>query len=281
MHFRQFDLDSLDPVLHLAGATGEAVNVNELRRGARSGLGLTAAARRGLLIHAQQALVGRAQPIPLAPEEAERLGRRGALVLDVRSPEAFGERHVPGSLHVGLSGQFVTWAALLLPPVGRGVVLMADSLGAVDKAVLRLGQVGIEDVRGYVAGGIEAWEDAGLEVESVPQLSVGALHEQLSEGSDFLVLDVRRVEEYEAGHIAGSLHVPLAELGEELGALDPRRSIAAVCTGGYRSSTATSVLARHGFPKLFNVAGGMAAWTRAGYPLARLPVPHCAMRWAG
>ncbi|HEX2572514.1 MAG TPA: rhodanese-like domain-containing protein [Polyangia bacterium] len=279
MHLKQFDLDSLDPVLHLAGAAGAA---SDLRCGRRAGVGLTAAARSGLLIDAWNEEASWTKPAALAPGEASWLLRRGALVLDVRSPEAFGQGHVGGSLHVSLNGQFVIWAALLVPPpTGVGVVLMADSLQAVDKAVLRLGQVGIEDVRGYVAGGIEAWEDAGLEVESLPQLSVGALYEQLQEGSDFFVLDVRRAEEYEAGHIEGSLHVPLMELGERLGRLDPRRPIAAVCARGYQSSTAISLLARHGFPKLFNVAGGMMGWAGAGYPLVRQAVPHCTMKLAG
>ena len=62
-----------------------------------------------------------ALPAALSPAEVEARARAGATILDVRSAAAFGTAHVPGSLHVGLGGQFASWSGTLLPAEG-GVV---------------------------------------------------------------------------------------------------------------------------------------------------------------
>jgi len=76
---------------------------------------------------------------------------------------------------------------------------------------------------------------------------------------------VRRPPEYQSGHIERAVSVPLGELAKRAGSLDPSRPLAVICASGYRSSTATSLLERLGFPRATNVVGGMNAWNAAGY----------------
>jgi glyoxylase-like metal-dependent hydrolase (beta-lactamase superfamily II)/rhodanese-related sulfurtransferase len=210
-------------------------------------------------------IADRPLPPPLSPAEVRRRAEEGSVVLDVRSPAAFGTGHVPGSIQIGLAGQFASWAGTLLDP-GRAIVVVADDADGVREAVLRLSRVGLETVAGYLDGGIAAWDRDRLPLGTLPQITVGELKERIAEAPGLVVLDVRRPAEYQAGHVPGAVPVPLDRLEQEWRRLDPGRATAVVCAGGYRSSAATSLLKRRGFRDLANVVGGTAAWMAAGYP---------------
>jgi hydroxyacylglutathione hydrolase len=210
------------------------------------------------------ALGDRARPPALGPAQVRALGA-GALVLDVRSAAAFGTGHVPGSINVGLSGQFASWAGTLLPADAR-LVIVAEDEEQVDEAALRLSRVGLENVAGYLEGGVAAWDRAGMPLATVPQITVDELRALLEENAALQVVDVRRPPEYAAGHVPRALARPLDRLDREIADLDPTKPTAVVCAGGYRSSAGTSLLQRHGFRDLRNVVGGTSAWAAAGYP---------------
>jgi hydroxyacylglutathione hydrolase len=210
------------------------------------------------------ALGGRSRPLALGPAQVRALGE-GVLLLDVRSAAAFGTGHVPGSINVGLSGQFASWAGTLLPAAAR-LVIVAEDEEQVDEAALRLSRVGLENVAGYLEGGVAAWDRAGMPLASVPQITVDELEALLRENDDLQVVDVRRPPEFAGGHVPRALPRPLDRLERELAGLDPVKPTAVVCAGGYRSSAGTSLLRRHGFRDLRNVVGGTSAWTAAGYP---------------
>ena len=85
---------------------------------------------------------------------------------------------------------------------------------------------------------------------------------------DLQIVDVRRPAEYAGGHVPRAASAPLsAHLEDSLSKLDWELPTAVICAGGYRSSAATSMLARRGFRQLLNVTGGTAAWTSAGFPV--------------
>lgn len=208
------------------------------------------------------------RPAALAPAEVARLAQSGEhVILDVRAADSFGGAHVSGSLNIGLGGQFASWAGSLIT-LGTPLLIVADSDEQIDEAVTRLARVGHERVVGYLDGGMRAWLDAGLETSSVTQISVAQLRDMLDARPDLQVLDVRRPGEYDSGHAPRAASAPLGpRLAEDTAArLDPVRPVAVICAGGYRSSAATSLLAPRGF-QLFNVTGGTAAWTGAGYPV--------------
>jgi len=80
------------------------------------------------------------------------------------------------------------------------------------------------------------------------------------------LVDVRAEHEWEAGRIAGAVHLPLAELAERTGELDPERPVVLYCRGGNRSTMATDALADAGFDAA-KLSEGIVGWEQAGLPL--------------
>jgi len=213
-----------------------------------------------------QALGDVPRPTPLDPAAFSRAAESGQLVLDVRPAAAFGAAHVPGSLNIGLGGQFASWAGSLIK-MGTPILLVAEGEAQVDEAVMRLARVGIETAGGYLAGGMAAWDKDRRPVARLPQMPVDELKHRAAENRMLQVLDVRRPGEYTGGHMPGAKNVPLAALAAELARLDRGRPTAVICQSGYRSSAAASLLAREGFKDLANVVGGTSAWIQAGFPV--------------
>jgi hydroxyacylglutathione hydrolase len=215
-----------------------------------------------------RALAELPKPSPLSPEELIGRVTGGALALDVRPAAAFGAGHVPGSLNLGLGGQFASWAGSLIP-AGVPLVLVAEDDTQVAEAVTRLARVGLESVTGFLAGGIYGWDREGMPVMKIPQIAVDELKSRLAEEPAPQLVDVRRPAEYRAGHAPTAVCVPLDNLMDRAGSLDPFRPTVVICASGYRSSAATSLLANRGFASLFNVVGGTNAWQAAGNPVEK------------
>ncbi|HJU55070.1 MAG TPA: MBL fold metallo-hydrolase [Pyrinomonadaceae bacterium] len=206
-----------------------------------------------------------ARPRALSPEDVSELTRNGHTILDVRGADEFGAGHVPGSLNIGLTGQFASWAGALVP-VGAPLIVVAGAPVQVDETIVRLARVGHESVKGFLSGGVDAWRRAGHETNCIKQISVDELSELINAERDLQLIDVRRPNEYAAGHAPRAVNLPLApQLPQEATMLDPSRPVAVICQGGYRSSAAASLLAREGFSSLLNVTGGTGAWVEAGY----------------
>ncbi len=203
---------------------------------------------------------------PVEPAQLKNLLAEGAIALDVRPGEQFAAGHVPGSVNIALSGQFASWAGALLG-LAACPVLIAESYEAVSEARMRLARVGLEDARGYLKGGVEAWKQAGLDLAALPQISVEALTGQLQK-SNLQVLDVRREPEWEVGHIEGATWWPLDNFKVAPPEIDRNIPIAVHCKGGYRSMIACSLLQRAGFQNVVNVVGGFDAWQQAKLPIA-------------
>jgi hydroxyacylglutathione hydrolase len=204
-------------------------------------------------------------PLPaFTPAEVQALLGEKANVVDVRPPESFAAGHIPGSINIALSGQFASWAGTILGLTSKPV-LIAQSDAQIEEAHLRLARVGIEDVRGYLAGGVAAWQKAGLPVVNTPQISAQELNQKLRDGS-VRVFDVRRDGEWQAGHIAQAQSRALDTFPQGLPTLDEGKPVAVHCKSGYRSMIACSLLERAGHRNVINVIGGFDAWHAAGLP---------------
>ena len=203
-------------------------------------------------------------PPALAPDSVEAMREAGAVVLDTRPAAQFGTAHVPGSLNIGLGGQFASWAGSLIAPE-RPIVLVTEDEDHVPEARTRLARVGLENVGGYLAGGLLAWHESGRPVATTEQISVDELRHRIAQGEAGQLVDVRRPGEWQAGHIAQARHLPLNQLTSLAAELDCKQAVTAICAGGYRSSIATSLLEQQGCRRIVNVVGGMTAWNNARF----------------
>jgi hydroxyacylglutathione hydrolase len=187
------------------------------------------------------------------------------LILDVRPKEAFAAAHIPGSINIPLGHNLPTWAGWVLP-YDTPINLVLDDPHDLPAVVTHLIRVGLDDVQGYLDGGIEAWETAGYPLERIATLSVHDLARQLKDGKRPTVLDVRTEAEWNAGHIEGAIHIHGGQLEERFAEVPRDKPVVVVCGSGYRGSIAASFLKREGYTDVSNVIGGMTAWKAAGLP---------------
>lgn len=209
----------------------------------------------------------RPTPERLAPRDlGARLGT-GARLVDIRDPRAFGAGHVAGSLNVWIDGPQFAERVSWFVEHGAPIVLLAESEGDVVRALGALARIGLENVAAYVVGS-DAVGASGLPTAELPNVTAADLHRRLQTDRGLVVLDVREPFEWEEGHVAGALHIPMREVADRVAEIPRDRPIALVCRGGPRSSLVGSVLLARGFTSLTNVWGGMTGWLEAGLPLA-------------
>lgn len=189
---------------------------------------------------------------------AEEVKLFEGIVLDVRSADKYGERHIPNSLNIGLGGQFASWAGSLFE-IGTPIIIIAETTEQIDEAVIRLARVGHETVEG--ASVIDEYD---LELAETEQVSVVKMNDRLKRGQDLQFVDVRREAEYVGGHAPKATNLTLSELNKLTDKLDKEKPTYVICQGGYRSSAGTSILEQNGFIDLHNVSGGTGAWIKAG-----------------
>ena len=193
---------------------------------------------------------------PLAPAGVQALLDAGAVLVDGREPREFDAVHVPDSLSVTQAHAGVgTRAAWVLKPDADVVVLAASDSDA--RALARnLEAIGFRSLKGFVAGGIGAWQAAGLETASTPAIDPAELARRLAAGVVTL-LDVREDDEWAEGHVEGSLHVPYHELRDGVpGEIPHDAALAVACSAGNRSSLAASLLRRAGRENVIHVTDG-------------------------
>lgn len=209
----------------------------------------------------------------LSAAEVLRLQSKGAVVLDTRPVMQFAAAHVPGSLHIALTGQYASWAARVLGLDSR-VIIAGEDIEQVRESQLRLARVGIEDVAGYLEDGVLGWIRGGLALDYIPQITAQELVElQESDGGTIALLDVREPAETSAGVLSNAVTIPLGDLAARVDELDRGKLLVIYCKGGYRSSIATSILRRAGFSDIANLSGGFDGWRAAGMAVAEAPIP--------
>ncbi|MGA8143735.1 MAG: MBL fold metallo-hydrolase [Candidatus Acidiferrales bacterium] len=202
---------------------------------------------------------------PLELDAVLALQASGAQILDTRDPEEFGAAHLAGSINIGLSGQYATWAGTMLDRANP-IVIIADP-GREHESAIRLGRIGFDHVAGYLRDGLKSLESRPDLIAFVERLSAQFAAELLSSNQPPLAIDVRAPREREKKYIGGSLSIPLNHLAEDLKTLPKGRPLLVYCAGGYRSSIAASLLQGHGFHTVCEIAGGLAAWESANLPV--------------
>ncbi|MEZ6016849.1 MAG: MBL fold metallo-hydrolase [Planctomycetota bacterium] len=204
---------------------------------------------------------------PLTIGEVFEWTENGAQLLDTREQEDFAHGHLRGSTNVPLDGKYANWAGSVLD-LERPVILIATP-GTEHEAALRLGRIGIDDVLGYLDGGIASAGAVGGDVVHTERIRPDELEHRLWKPEAPHVLDVRTCGEWAEGHIEGAWHIPLAQLEQRIAEVPADRALVVICRSGYRSSIAASMLRRMlpTLPAVVDLAGGMDAWNAAGKPV--------------
>ncbi len=105
-----------------------------------------------------------------------------------------------------------------------------------------------------------------------PSNEIGTLQAtQLMNQGSTLVLDVRDVNEYTAGHLPRARHIPLAELDKRVDEIGKykEKTVIVTCQSGVRSGRAAKVLRAAGFKAVYELKGGLAAWQQASLPVEK------------
>ncbi len=193
---------------------------------------------------------------PLSVEEFKAKEKAGAWILDTRTATVFTEGFVPNSISIGLDGRYAEWAGILLP-FSQPLILVTEP-GQEKESVTRLARVGIDKVQGYLNGGVEAWRNAGEEIDMIIDIDADELAMDIPHDNKLEVIDVRKPGEFENGHVKGASNVPLDTLTDPLNIalIDSDANLYIHCAGGYRSVIAASLLKRQGYHNLRNVLGG-------------------------
>ncbi|HLP51018.1 MAG TPA: MBL fold metallo-hydrolase [Chitinophagales bacterium] len=186
-----------------------------------------------------------------------------ALVLDTRDAQVFCKAFIPGSVNIGLNGQFAVWVGTLITDLNQPILLVCDE-GKAEECIMRLARVGYDNTLGYLDGGIGAWKAAGKETDAIASINAGDFAEQYS--SDTHVLDVRRPAEFETEHVAGAENKPLDFINDWTNEADRNKTYFIHCAGGYRSMVAASILKARGFENIVEVAGGYGAIAKTAVP---------------
>jgi glyoxylase-like metal-dependent hydrolase (beta-lactamase superfamily II)/rhodanese-related sulfurtransferase len=203
---------------------------------------------------------------PVELEEVLRMRDAGAQILDVREPAGYAKGHLAGTINIGLSGQYATWAGTVLERT-RPIVIVAEP-GREQEAALRLGRIGFDHINGYLNDGMGALARRPDLISSTEQVSAPILAEALASQNPPIVIDIRAPREWSASRLGDSINLPLAHLQERIAEVPRNRRIAVHCAGGYRSSIAASILTQNGITNLVELAGGIAAWEAARLPVA-------------
>jgi glyoxylase-like metal-dependent hydrolase (beta-lactamase superfamily II)/rhodanese-related sulfurtransferase len=195
---------------------------------------------------------------PLELDRVLQLQDEAAQIVDVRDAASFAAAHLRGSLNIGIDGRYATWAGTMLQKDSPIVVIAEED--RVEEAIMRLGRIGFDNVVGYLQNGMLALDQRPELLSQTPRITAVAMHELEEKPT---VIDVRTPTEWDAGHIAGSINIPLNRLSDRLDEVPATGVVVVHCQGGYRSSTAASMLHKAGRSNLFDLVGGYQAWSAA------------------
>lgn len=199
---------------------------------------------------------------PLSLDEVLQKQQAGAQIVDTRDAAEFAGAHLHGAINVGVEGKYATWAGTVLEK-DRPIIVIADD-ERLDESVMRLGRIGFDHVQGYLEQGMDALRDRPELVRQTQRITAATLGEHRDE---LTIVDVRAEKEWMAGHIEGSLNIPLNHLEDRIAEIPRDKPIAVHCQGGYRSSIAASLLERAGLEGVMDLVGGFKAWEVSRLPL--------------
>lgn len=190
-----------------------------------------------------------------------------ALILDVRTAGDFATGHIPGSIFIGLDGQFAPWVGSLITDIQQPILIVAPQ-NREEECIIRLSRVGYDNSLGYLKGGFAAWKSENMEYDTIQQVTAEEMEQKMNKDK-INIFDVRKPSEYNNSHIRyeNLSHVPLDFINEHITDFPNNEPFYIHCAGGYRSLIAASILKGRGYHNMIDVIGGFGAIKKTGIPL--------------
>jgi len=186
-----------------------------------------------------------------------------ALIIDTRDPQVFSKAFVPNSINIGISGTFAPWVGTLIPDIQQPILIVADP-GREEEVITRLSRVGYDNTIGYLKGGIEAWQNAGKDTDTIKSIDVDELISEMKGNPNAVLLDGRRASEYRSEHVEGTENISLDYINENFHLIKNDKTYFVHCAGGYRSMIFVSILRARGYRNLVDVKGGFNDLKKSG-----------------
>lgn len=213
--------------------------------------------------HMGPANEGGARPIDLSPAETadpEELRRRiaaGEWVVDLRKRRLWAAEHLAGSLSFDVEGNAITYLGWLIP-WGTPITLLGATQEQISDFQRSLTRIGIDRPEAQNVGRPQTWATTPEEIGTVRRVDFAVLASELAADPARILVDARRVTEWQDGHVEGARHVPLHDFGDNIGQLAAWSQAAAhagadptiwiSCGSGFRATVGASLLARAGIP---------------------------------
>ena len=198
----------------------------------------------------------------------------GAVLFDVREQGEYGEGRIPGAINLPVSEINSRWMEI---PRDSEVILHCRS-GHRSGLVVNILRARANYPQLYnLDGGLRAWYIAGLPIDTTQidfksdapgpfeEIGVKAAYHRLQEQAATLI-DVREEDEFQQGHPAGAINLPLTKVGQSVASLQSKTPLMLICDEGIRSDIAAAYLVQQGMKQVANVAQGVTAWRRSHLP---------------
>lgn len=159
------------------------------------------------------------------------MGKHGSHRIDTRTKEAFVEEYIPGSIFIGIDDNFAPWSGTLIMDLKQPILFLADE-GREEEVVVRLSRVGYDNAVGFLQGGIKAWKEAGLETDSIKEISANDFASLYQMDTEHInLLDARRKSEFDSEHLMGAENFPLDFINQNMSQLSRDKNILSIAPG--------------------------------------------------
>ncbi len=177
-------------------------------------------------------------------------------LLDTRHENEFTVGFIPGSIFIGLTGNFTKWAESILS-FTKPILLITET-GKEEETVMHLVNAGFSNIIGYLSGGFGKWKKAGEKTDMIIDVEADELAMDIPHDQNLRIVDVRSESEYSDGHVKLAINIPLTEMSDLalIAGFEENENLYVHCDDGYRSVIACSLMKSQGLHNIRNVSGG-------------------------
>jgi len=184
--------------------------------------------------------------------------QKKARIIDTRGGQEFSEKHIPGAQFIGAKGPMATFLPQVLKDKNEALVLVVDAEDSA-KTLEIFRQQGYTNILGIWKADFSAWENSQLptaHILEIPASAITATSAVTAAEQTAELIDVRKVEEFQKGHIEGAINLPLADILADHSYFNPLKSYRIHCQTGYRSLIVSSYLQSQGLEQILNIPTG-------------------------